>query len=412
MDISGIIKAIVAAPEDRRSSGPPELAPGDRLTGRVLRLESDGRILIDLGGHRALAQTGIAVKPGQLLPLQVVATGPPMHLRLDSEAVGKPGQSLSGPETLELFSPAERRRLIELIGRLTEPAAGIRAAASTLAADVRQALSAVRAHLIPLIPSLPGEQVAAQLRHFTEEGGILFERRMADLLHNAGGIKYSERSAEPAQAAGRAETEAAPASSGDFSAANILRRDLKPNLIFLKEALAPGGELRHPALAALPQKALDLLRRGVSQMLASIEHQQERLVQRGSSDYGQVTVHWLAMENQARPVALRIHYPTKDNRQSPDGLVYQVALLLQMDRLGALRADLCMQGKGLRVDLHVADADVRAAVEARLDEMNAALSPHFEPVLLTVHAGEEQIIRFLQEEGRCTVEARRIDVKV
>ena len=82
MDLSAIIKAVSAPLESQRAGDLlKDLQPGDRLTGRVVNIESDGRVIVDLGRSRILAQIAFAVKPGQLLDLSVVETGPVIHFR-------------------------------------------------------------------------------------------------------------------------------------------------------------------------------------------------------------------------------------------------------------------------------------------------------------------------------------------
>ena len=70
MDISAIFKAVLAPDKERSAENFSTLKQGDKLIGRVLKLESDGRALIDLGSFRALAHTTVPVQVGQKLPLK------------------------------------------------------------------------------------------------------------------------------------------------------------------------------------------------------------------------------------------------------------------------------------------------------------------------------------------------------
>ena len=84
MDFPALIKAVLA-PMETQISGDAlrNLKPGDKLTGRVLSVESDGRALVDLGRSRVLAQITFAVKPDELLNLQVVDNGAILHFQVE-----------------------------------------------------------------------------------------------------------------------------------------------------------------------------------------------------------------------------------------------------------------------------------------------------------------------------------------
>ena len=58
MDLAGIIKAIVAHRTGQGDTTLTGLVPGDRLTGKVVRIENDGGVLMDLKGVRVSAQVG------------------------------------------------------------------------------------------------------------------------------------------------------------------------------------------------------------------------------------------------------------------------------------------------------------------------------------------------------------------
>jgi hypothetical protein len=408
VDIGTVIKAIIAPFEERRSGEPPTLMPGDRLVGRVLRLENDGRILISLAGQRALAQTAIDVKPGQSLQLLVVASGPPLHLRLEGvDPPAAPVASLADmPAGLGL---SERRELLSALERVLEtPSLAERAA---LRPEIRQVFVVLKEFLEPLVLSRSAQQVAAALRHLVDDSGVLYERKLLDLLAPEAGTKpINPAPAPPTTVQSDLRTETALPSGQAVAVA--LRRDLKPNLLLLKAFFEKEFEAP-PAQAVRTLEASDMacIRRGVAHMLGYIDQQQERAVQRSAhNQYSQMVIHWLPVEDQARAVGLRIHYPKAGDERTSKQQVFRVTLLLQMDRLGPLRVDLAMLVNGLRIDFQAVDARIRDAIDAHMDEIRDVLGPHFESIVLAAHVSGEKIAKLFQEEGWDEAIANQIDV--
>jgi hypothetical protein len=413
VDISHVIKAIIAPLEERHGSGSlPSLLPGDRLVGRVLRLENDGRILIDLDGRRALAQAAFEVTPGQLLKLQVVESGPPLHLRVDGGPAWNAAPMKPAGETPGGLTLSERQELLLLCDKLIASEGAVQGREQRLPQEIRHSLMVIKEFLAPLMLSRSAEQVAVALRQLVEEGGVLYERKVLDLLGHDAGIKSSRPAADPAAApaapAGLMET---PPHAGQESSA-ALRRDLKPNLLLLKAFLEKASTaMPSPPSVTLDHKELLLLRRGITQMLANIDQQQERIVQRsGGSDHSQMVIHWLPIEEQNRPVGLKIHYPKAGSGRSPEEQVFRVALLLQMDRLGPVHVELALLARGLRIDFHVCDARMRDTIEAHMGEIREALGAGFESLTLAAHISGERVTRFLHEEGVCAGAATQIDL--
>jgi hypothetical protein len=407
VDIGTVIKAIIAPFEERRCGDPPTLMPGDRLVGRVLRLENDGRILINLAGQRAVAQTAIDVKPGQSLQLLVVAAGPPLHLRL--EGVGLPAAPLTPLDDMPAgLGVSERHELFSALERVLEtPSLPDRA---VLRPEIRQVLMVLKEFLEPLALTRSAQQVAVALRHLVDDSGVLYERKLLDLLAPEAATKPIAP-ALPTAVQSDLRTENTPPSGQTIPVA--LHRDLKPNLLLLKAFFEKEFEAS-PAQALRTLEACDMaiIRRGVTHMLGYIDQQQERAVQRSAHNhYSQMVIHWLPVEDQARAVGLRIHYPKAGDDRTSKPQVFRVTLLLQMDCLGPLRVDLATLVNGLRIDFHASDARIRDTLDAHMDEIRDVLDPHFESIVLTAHVSSEKIAQSFQEEGWSQAIANQIDVK-
>ncbi len=126
MDISAIIKAVLTPHEDRPGTQLLEMKPGDQISGRVLKIANDGRVLMDLGGRRAFAQIGFPVKIGQRLQLQVVTTGSVLHLKAETGRGSKGTHPMPAiPDFSGAINHEDQKRLVEILGRLAKGGHGV-----------------------------------------------------------------------------------------------------------------------------------------------------------------------------------------------------------------------------------------------------------------------------------------------
>lgn len=403
MDLTAIFRA-VPTPETSRGAedAPAGLRIGDRLTGRVLRLETDGRVLIDLGRFRALAHTTIAVQPGQMLQLKVAQTGVPIQLRLDAGALETGARPLPELALSHLPAPEDQQRVIQAIDRFISATAGrvdspllqsgtapeppmggepsVAAGGQTLE-RVRQALMHLRALFAPWPGAPSADQLAHWVRAAVEDRGILFEIKLADAL------------------AGRAG--AGPAESMDHLVRGVILRDLKPQLLILNAFL---GGSEHPAAMGVKQREITLLRQVTTQLLTHVEQQQERAVQRaGGQELFQVLAHLLPLKEGRQPVRLKVYYPRR-RRGGRDQTGHRLALLLDMDRLGPVRVDLSMTagteaGKTLQIMFHVRDTAVQSRLEQGTPSVIKALDGFFECIhVSTLVSSGDTVARFGDED--------------
>jgi len=480
MDLTPIIKAVLTSFDDRPGGTLPDLKPGDQLTGRVLRIENDGRVLVDLGGERALAQIGFAVKPGQTLSLQVVSNGPVIHLRADSAGgnqnikgiqndsptlaeppgdisnlqpgsrfwgsvsqvqddgrilvdlgasrawaridlpvrtgqtlmlevvkTGPPLQLRADPSTVgsksarplpqtdfsQVMSPQDQEQLNRISERLTGRFDMV-ANKPAIPDDVQNALAQIRS----AFESIPAERSLAQLmpwlKSVVEDRGMLFEKRLADAaVENAAPPKN-----EPSP-----KTEPPPARL-------IIARDIKSQLMLLKSYLVQSGE-PHPLAEQLDAKEISFLHRSVDRMLAHVEQQQERAVVRwANGESQQVFVHTLPWQDHNQPVQLKVYHPRKERPGGSDRNS-RIALLLDMDRLGAVRVDLAMAGEQLQINFFVENAIIQQQVASQVNNVRDSLSGKFKQIQVAVMVSKERIAQFEHEDLSGAVTGR-IDLSV
>ncbi|MBI5897539.1 MAG: flagellar hook-length control protein FliK [Desulfobacterales bacterium] len=221
MDITAIFKAVLAPDQERAAEQFAHLKVGDRLTGRVLKMEADGRLLIDMGRFKALADTTLPVQVGQRLTLKVTQMGVPIQLRLEADAQAAAPQ-LPHPRMAlaTLLTSGDQQRVVNTIERLlnaipsappatplgdggriqTAPAQSMTASVVSPAAPealalakgtwpepVRQALAQLKAIFEPMPLEAPAAQRTQWVQATVEDRGILFELKLADAVEQSAG---------------------------------------------------------------------------------------------------------------------------------------------------------------------------------------------------------------------------------
>jgi hypothetical protein len=372
--------AILRAELDLRQPHPDErfasLRPGDRMIARVLRLEADGRALVDLGGQRALAASTADLRPGQRLLLEVVRTGPEWVLQIVPEKAE--GRQTPAP-TLDLSAPPGRmtvaewtRTVDQLSQALQSMAQGEQSPGSDIA-PLRQALARLVAAFSPAPLNGSIADLTRWLKVAVEENGPLLESKLAELCSGAGHV-----------------------SAG--AAASLFERDLKAQLLSLQRDLERLSDAHLRAAEMTPKQAA-ALKQIVSHLLGHIEQQQFRMIQNGAQpDAFTLLTHVLPTADPDRPIQLKVYYP-KRGSDSESQNHHCVALLLDLDRLGALRADLTMLDRHLQVAFYVRDETVRAHFQPHLSSITTVLNGLFGQIQVGVHVSEAKIMQFATEDG-------------
>ena len=394
------------------------LKPGDRLTARVLRVRTDRQVLMDFGRFRALTHIDAAVKPGQTLMLKVMDSGSPIHMQIigilgDEKVADRPPMPLINPA--QALTMDQQRGLGPLLDRMLESRALISAPAEHQ--GLRQALVDLRDLVSPLSLELPPKEIAARLQYAVEERSLFFEKKIAQWLMSApkdGFEALSQENPPAADAAsnlpgkGRALT-LMPDLPG-LGAGLLGARDLKAQLLLIKSFLNQ-MDSADARTYALKIREIKFLNGAVDHLLDHLQEQQERLVQRSSQSHlFQVMGHWLPVKDQHQPLKLKLYYPKKERPQGLEAPHY-VCLLLDMDRLGPIRADLKLTGRQLQVTFSVLTRDIRHAFESALSGIVPVLEGLFDAVEALVQVSAEKITCF-DEEQMVTSEPGRIDIQV
>ena len=384
MEIGPIISPLRGLPES------VALRPGERLNVNILEVFENQRVLVSLGGFRTMATVTFPVAAGDELQVQVEAAHGQLQLRLvpTGAGPGAPGARAVGPaaaSAAECFKQLQEQ--IDQLARATAHGPVL----AQLPAEPRLIAEALRLFIEPLDPGSNPATLAGKLQEWCEESGLFLEQRLADVVR-----KGSDR----AGAAG-----AADAAAGD-PAGRILSTDLKARLLSLKAFFesADGRQWVQDSreAAGLARAALELL--------AGVRAGQAQIGPPSTAADAFQMVHFpLPLPDERGRGELKIAYRRKPAAGKQEA--HRAAILLQLDRIGAVRADLALLGSSLEVSIFVGSAAVQDLIRRRVSEVHAALAPFFARVAVQVSVSSSKIAQFASEDWRPALETR-VDVRV
>lgn len=361
------------------------LEAGDRLPVRVLEVREDGKVLVDCGRFRAVAEVTFPVSAGDefsvrvldtqaTLRLEVVRpTAPPAAGKIPLEAPpAEPARALPAALLREVGMHASR--LLASLPQASPPGE---------AAGVSAALTRISMLLQPFEPG-KGADVPGRLGDLCRNSGLFLETRLQDeLARDAADVAAGQ----PVHTAG---------------VRRVLAHDLKAQLAALVH------ELEAAASAPAARESSELLR-SARALLGEIVQQQAEIT-RTADDARQLTlIHFsLPLTTREGAARLKVGFPRRRRRGSSGG--HRAALLVDLDRLGPVRADLQLTESSLTADLFVSRVELKAAVEDRLAELQAGLAPLFASVRVAVRVSAKKVADFEWEDLR-PARAGRLDVR-
>ncbi|MFO7708960.1 MAG: hypothetical protein R6V84_12370 [Desulfobacterales bacterium] len=328
------------------------LKPGDRLRVRVVGLEENGRALIEIGRWRVTADIRFPVTAGEELWVRVLDTENKLSLQLARSPSDEtsPAPAATGPvKPGAVLLQGLQHWLQQMIAE-----AGRRGEAQPPDAGLRQALESLVRCLAPIDPGQEPATLARSLARRVEEGGLFLEGRLLSLK----------------------------AFSETVVGAALMAQD----------------------------REFAALMRAAGAVLTEIRSAQEQLVrQAGAPDSFQVIHVALPMTDDRAPGTLKVAY--RGGRPGGEKEGHRASLLLSLDRLGAVRADLLLLQRSLSVAVFVSDPLAREWVERHLNEVRGALALFFDNVGVQVAVSKARIDRFATEDDRPAGEGR-VDVRV
>jgi hypothetical protein len=377
MEIGSIVDILRSLPETAA------LKPGDLLNVKVLEVFENRRALVDLGRFRAVADVTFPVAAGDDLRVRIQETQGQLRLQL----VPAPGDSMPAPGRAAgpVMSVA-----VESLQQIRDRIDQLAGALLRLPAEPRQAVEALRLFLEPFEPGSHPEAFARKLGEFCEDSGLFLEHRLAAAVK---------------QGADRAQGAPAPEAGSTGLPGRILATDLKARLVVLTEFFdgAAGRRLIHG------NREIAGLARAATELLADIRAGQEQLAKSASASEPFQVVHFaLPMPDGRCRAGLKIAYRRRPAAGKQGG--HRASILLQLDRMGAVRADLTLLSGSLKIAIFVSDSGQRDRVDRHASEVREALEPFFEQVAVQVSVSPRKIARFASED-RLPAGKTRVDVR-
>jgi hypothetical protein len=391
MKIASLVKSIILSANERPLLARGELRVGDRLVGRILEPKGSGRAFIDFGRFRALADVGFPVRPGEVIQVKVMGKGTPLRLGLCNPEPGIPEKA---QKTLTLSEFPARRLINELQSQIRHlsPVADAEYKGKPGPSELSNAVRNLMSHFEPIDMGKDVSQISGQLKKFIEDAGIFYEKKLEKMM-------------EPFMQ-GKGELPARELSEIS-EIKNIVNKDLKANLLVLRECL----DGKDPALKMLGMKDPEGLQKTVEKFLAEINaRQNDARTKSMRSEPVQVYTYLLPMKELEEDAKVKVYY-SKKKRGSTDREGFRVSLLLSMEKLGQIRTDFFLKGKGLTVDFSVSELPLKEYVDDHLDGLKTVLGGLFENVSVKVVVSEREISAF-DFEDLAPLGAGLIDLKV
>lgn len=409
--------------------------PGEPLQGRVTGFQINGRHLVDFGKFKTFTKIDIPVRQGQIIPLVVsksesgialTVVGSPLSSHAENRLVSSAETvltsqnhassarraTLSGPAASAGATPSAGKILAASHprGKTQPPTAGemvlmraqvqrilergvqpVEGGSLRLSETMQKTLSNLQQALIPAATTGDIVALVDRIKAFVEHSGLYFEKHLEQAIH-------SLRERQPSLPISEL--------SRDPEIRELMVKDLKPNLLILKRFL----DALQPDLKSSDRHMLEALRGVVERAVANIEQQQIMATEKPvDPSLLQAFSHLLVLLDTPRNARLNVYYPKKGKEGSAKHP--RVALLLDMDRMGAIRADLWAVDKNLNVTFFVKDEKIKTAIDAERHRIGEVLDKTFDTVAVSVVISERKIIEF-DDEALSIAEDRQINLSI
>ena len=391
MDISLLIKAIFDLQVDRAVWVQKVIKPGDVFNIKVIEIKDDQRALVDFGKFRVHAKIQFPVRPGTNMLAKVTDTAGQLRLQVIDPRSNQGSGPKPVPNRLEILSFELFKQIQTDIKAATRQLMQPLPNSEPLPQNISQALTNLGANFTALDLSSKLTHWLPQIKAFVENSGIFFEKGVADLVRDIASRSVSNVSKDLA---------------GDPRIQQIMSRDLKPILLTLEAYLeTPEARERIPDAKMLAniKNTFDLLQ-------ADINNQQSRAVQKHESpEPFQVFSFTLPLKEKHEKAHLKLYCPKRNQGGAKAG--FKISLLLEMDRIGAIRADFAQLDRDLSITFFVKDDAVKSRIENQYEEVRKPLASLFNYLVLKTVVSEKKIEEFHQVDLDFTSD-RQVDLRV
>lgn len=307
-----------------------------------------------------------------------------------TESTGKTGDIPK--EAGEIFAGLPRSlQTPENLARLVENIRGL--GPGSLPEEIKPFLSMIRSHFEPLDIGQDAMKLVPKLKSMVEDSGIFFEKKLQDVV---------TRLSEASDRIGTIDNlNRLP------EIRNIIREDLKPNLLQLRELL--NDERLSAELG--PKEVVETLKKSVESLLENINSQQGRAVESQTQQQPVMVFSFNLPIKGQEDAQLKVFY-NRGKKREEEG-EFKLSLLLNMNKLGDIRTDFSQFEKNLNITFFVKSYKIKEYIEDNLDEIREPLEPEFKAVNLKVMVSEEQIAAFDMETAvPGIITDKEVDVKV
>jgi len=265
---------------------------------------------------------------------------------------------------------------------------------TALPAKIRSLLSTLQSSMEPIDINDSTFKLVPRLKSLVEDSGIFFEKKISDII-----TKLSDASG---RLQGIRDINQLP------EIRSIIEKDLKPNLLQLKEFLN-----NEQNTASLPgdSKTIETIRNTVESLLNNIDMQQTRAVENQAK---QEPVQFFSFQlpiKDEETAELKVFYNRGRKKESPDE--FKLSLLLDMNKLGEVRSDFLYIKKDLSISFYVKNQEIKDFFDGHLEEVNEILGREFEDLKMSVVVSKEQIAGLEKEEAEAEIISEKaVNVKV
>ena len=371
MDLPAIIKALLPSEASQLETDKRSLKPGDHLKGRVIKIENDGRVVMDFNKFKALTEVPIKVSVGQTLPLEIVKTGNPLTMRIvyPKAPLLDNIQSQTTKRSSSVFSPKLMQQITFDLKILDNALTDIKTTAAT-ADNIQSAFKALETLFTGLDLNLDSKTLAADIQTLIENSGLFYEKRVAMILEN---LLNGSNDMQGLQ--------------GEIRA--LIHSDFKPNAHFLLEYL----NTLDPETLNLDGTAKKRLQSALKEILTELQQQKNIAVKRSSTDDPLQIFHLsLPFQEKRNAIKLKLYFTKKRGEDTPSHP--RISLLLDLNRLGIVRSDFLMIQRDLAVTFYVNSVDIKDYFETQMEPIKKVLEDLFDTVSLAARVSEQKIKAF------------------
>lgn len=372
INISNLIKAMCRSEFQRSSLEKDTLRVGDNLLGRVLEIKNGGKALIDFGRFRALARTQFPVREGDVIDVKVLEKGTPIKLGLNTPAQEISEQAKKMLNLIQFPSENILGKLQSETKKVLDHTNGI-FKGKTVPTYVKDILARISVHFGPMNISKNSSKLGSQLKSYIENSGIFFEKKIENVI-----IKAFETNEKTSPKELRESPEIR----------DIIRKDLKANILILKDFLDKNGLM----LKILGTKNLEAIKGTVERLLAEMVTQQsDTTLRHDRLESAHALTYALPIESNQK-AKLKVYYSKKNKGKSEEG--FKVSLLLAMDKIGRIRTDFFLMDKDLGITFFVNDQKIKEYVDDHSEKIVGSLRNHFKRLTLNVMVSVDEIEAF------------------